>query len=189
MCHLETAKGHPIPHAHTSDDGHIVGSSDPKLICRPISLYRGDPKIVAEKMRRLSELELARWSPIDGHFQILGQHTPSYNCVGKVFGAKAMLIDISHLEKILEDDQYHRVDDNFRVGDIVVYRRGEAITHVGFVHEVSEAGDVLVVQSKWGVSADFLHDPHSVPPFYGEPEVWRTNLPDSQRTRRLTTSG
>ncbi len=188
MCHLQTGKGRPIRHVHTSDDGHIIESNNPKDICNPICQYRGDPKIIGEMIRDSSQREFLKWSKVDAHFKMVNPHTPCYNCVGKVFGARNMIVDASYVVKILEDDEYYRVDGNARIGDIVIYRREGAIMHVGFVHKVSEEGGALVVQSKWGLAADYLHGPYSVWPFYGEPEVWRTDLPLSQRTRSVTAS-
>jgi len=188
MCRLETGKEHPIRHVHTSNDGHIIGSSFSKDICRPLCQYRGDPKIINGMIRDMSEQELLKWSIVDDNFRMFGPNTPCYNCVGKVFGEKDMIIDAYYVDKILEDDEYYKIDGNARIGDIVIYRREEAITHVGFVHKVSEIDGMFIVQSKWGLLADYLHGPYSVPPFYGEPEVLRTNLPESQRTHRVKTS-
>ena len=128
---------------------------------------------------------LGHYGEIDDRFMIAEAATARFNCIGKVFGAKTMWIDPSEAQRILKDDGYEPVRGKARIGDVVIYWLEGVIVHAGFVNAVSRDGDVLVVQSKWGDLADFLHAPDSVPWYYGRGEVLRTDLPPSQRTQSV----
>ena len=184
MCDLVTSRGRKIQHDHVSGEGHVTGSSEPEKVCYTLPLYEHDPDTARSRVEGESYQFLMKWQQADSRFQMVENATPCYNCIGKVFGGKRMQIcDIASVESILEDDRYYSVGGPAQIRDIVVYRLEGAITHVGFVHEVDETGTVAVVQSKWGILADYLHGLYSVPSTYGQPEIMRTDLPTEQRTR------
>ena len=103
-----------------------------------------------------------------------------YNCMGMVFACRRTFIDIEHLEEILEEDEYTRVDDvrELKRGDIVVYRddAGRA-THVGIVCALVydiRSGDISVsVLSQWGADGEYFHEVKDVNVRLGSPaEYW-----------------
>lgn len=97
-----------------------------------------------------------------------------YDCHGKTFGNKEVWINNDQVAKILRDDDYSILEDGEtpQIGDIVIYVKDGAITHSGFVHDVG-SGVVTKIQSKWGMTADWVHHPSDVPQNYGEWIVYR----------------
>ncbi len=94
--------------------------------------------------------------------------------MGLAFAARRTAIDIGHLPAILQDDGYRRLADEEppREGDVVAYRYEDAYSHVGVVWTSGQRDDVLVL-SKWGSLAEFMHPIDEVPSDYGtEVEFW-----------------
>lgn len=105
-----------------------------------------------------------------------------YNCMGLVFASRRTWIDPEHLDVILRDDQYRRLDNEKEIqpGDVIVYRNedGEA-SHVGIVAKVltdlsiDEAPVMLCVLSQWGASGEYFHLADDVSSLLGNPsEYW-----------------
>lgn len=91
--------------------------------------------------------------------------TITYNCHGKTFKSSQFWIglDAAPIETILKEQGWTKIDEkNAKVGDIVVYRNGGAITHTGVVTAVG-GGKVTQVTSKWGNLPEFTHAPTVVP--------------------------
>lgn len=104
----------------------------------------------------------------------------TYNCVGMVFASRRTWVDTDELEKILQEDGYHRVSglDEIDTGDVLIYRgaKGE-IGHIGVVLSsepvVGTASWMVTVLSKWGAEGEYIHAPDHVPHFCGRPsEYW-----------------
>ena len=98
----------------------------------------------------------------------------NHNCMGLAFAARRTAIDIDHLPTILQEDGYRPLGDAEvpREGDLVAYRNEDGYSHVGLVWTPGEHDEMLVL-SKWGALAEFLHPLREVPPAYGsEVEFW-----------------
>ena len=118
---------------------------------------------------------------------VLGKHpdlkvrslSAEYNCVGMVFGARRTMIEPEHVEMILEDDGYEHLNSSneLTVGDIVVYKNGNDVGHVGIVVCVTTSDDPLTpditVLSQWGQHGEFFHHIDDVLSDYGDrKEFW-----------------
>lgn len=95
-----------------------------------------------------------------------------YNCVGLVFGARRTMIDCEHIDRILREDGYRKVElQEVTLGDLVVYRsqRDQPPVHIGvvFAKPVSLSDPSLTILSKWGRDPEYLHDLRDVPETYG----------------------
>ena len=102
-----------------------------------------------------------------------------YNCVGMVFGARRTSIDAGQVRLILREDGYRRIEreSDLVVGDVVVYKEGNDIRHVGIVvcvkMELNPPGHAITVLSQWGFHGEFFHDIDDVDPEYGtQKEFW-----------------
>lgn len=86
----------------------------------------------------------------------------TYNCHGWVFTAGRFALRSEDVELILEDNQYARVDQP-QPGDLIVYRDDQGrILHTGLVRSVI-AGEIVLIESKWGPLGRFLHGPEDQP--------------------------
>ncbi len=121
---------------------------------------------------------------------VLGAHSSArvrslssmYNCMGMVFASRRTWIDPEHLEAILEDDEYERVNNENEIepGDVIVYRDdNDEVSHVGIVARVltglslDEAPVRLCVLSQWGADGEYFHLADDVNPRLGRPvEYW-----------------
>jgi hypothetical protein len=62
-------------------------------------------------------------------------------------------------------------------GDVVVYKVNHEPSHVGLIVTVNQLGtmrDIMVI-SKWGKLAEFLHHAENVPEFLGKPIEFYTD--------------
>jgi hypothetical protein len=84
-----------------------------------------------------------------------------YNCHGWVFTGGRYWIQGDDVETILKDNGYAAVTEP-RPGDLVIYRSSGDIVHSGVVR-MAEAGEPVLVESKWGKSARYLHNADAVP--------------------------
>lgn len=105
--------------------------------------------------------------------------TAAYNCMGMVFGCRRTSIDPEHLERILKDDDFEKLDSvsNAERGDVAVYRKGGEVQHVGIViqvvPDVEKATNKLLILSQWGSDGEWIHPHDCVPEAYGQiSEVW-----------------
>lgn len=100
-----------------------------------------------------------------------------YNCVGMIFASRRAWIEPDELKLIFCDDKYREIKkEELECGDIVIYTKGNARTHVGLVTCVEwtdgEIGPIWVL-SKWGLNAEVVHRIDVVPTKYGMPcEYW-----------------
>jgi hypothetical protein len=79
------------------------------------------------------------------------------NCHGWVFAAGRYAISGQNVDTILKDNQYERVEQP-GAGDLIVYRDGAGkVLHSGVVRLAE--GDLMLVESKWGSGARYLHKP------------------------------
>jgi hypothetical protein len=102
-----------------------------------------------------------------------------YNCMGMVFAARRVWVDITDVTRILEEDGYSRLDDeaSLQIGDLVVYARGGAVSHVALVARVeplARGGRPLITMlSQWGADGEYFHPLADVPPLCGAPyQFW-----------------
>jgi hypothetical protein len=105
----------------------------------------------------------------------------TYNCVGMIFATRRTWVDPDHVYRFLEDDEYRQIDrSEIHIGDIVVYKMrpdSSEVTHVGVivgrVDNFVQGTVSFKVLSKWGVWAEFIHDPDYVLAEYGSlTEYW-----------------
>jgi hypothetical protein len=94
-----------------------------------------------------------------------------YNCHGWVFTEGRFGIQSEDVDVILRDNHYYEVSDP-RPGDLVVYRVANAVTHSGIVRTAGP-GQPLLVESKWGNGARYVHAPHDAP-YEGRPTFYRS---------------
>ena len=107
-----------------------------------------------------------------------------YNCMGMVFASRRTWIDPEHLIMILEDDEYHLVNNKsqLRPGDVVVYRDDQGqVSHVGVVAgvkvNVTKATWEVLVLSQWGADGEYFHLDYDVNPKLGKPtEYWTDRI-------------
>ena len=84
------------------------------------------------------------------------------NCHGWVFTQGRHLLFGTEVEQILHDNGY-RVAEWPEADDIIIYRNAHGtIVHSGIVRSVFTDGTVMI-ESKWGISARFLHLPTDQP--------------------------
>jgi hypothetical protein len=105
--------------------------------------------------------------------------TARYNCMGMVFAARRVWVDVSDLHRILAEDGYRRLREQreLQIGDIVVYAREGTLSHVAVVarlEPLAEGGaSFITMLSQWGADGEFFHGLMDVPPLCGEPsEFW-----------------
>lgn len=78
------------------------------------------------------------------------------NCCGWVFSGGRYIVRCEDVQAILDENGYQKVDKP-QLGDVVVYRNSEGlIMHVGIVNG-SMAGDLVLVESKWGADGTYVH--------------------------------
>ena len=137
----------------------------------------------AERTQFKRDEDAAAFAPL---VLALVRESATYNCVGHVFAvSRGILTDgledpppgnVGEIDgivrKILDADGYRRRRpmEQPQWGDIVVYEREGKIEHVGFI--VSGSLNEPMVQSKWGLGAEYRHYLNSVPSVYGVPTIW-----------------
>jgi hypothetical protein len=105
--------------------------------------------------------------------------TAVYNCAGLVFGSRRTWVDPDVVDWVLREDGFDRLPDHAKwdVGDIVVYRKGTEVSHVGVIRSiqrrVADAETEVIVVSAWGNDGEYVHPWQVVSPLLGTPvEVW-----------------
>jgi hypothetical protein len=95
-----------------------------------------------------------------------------------IFAARRAWIEIDHIERLLMEDGYTRVERNdVMSGDIVLYRWNGEPAHVGLITAVEPFGaarNILVI-SKWGRDAEFIHHEENVAELMGKPSEYYTD--------------
>jgi hypothetical protein len=108
-----------------------------------------------------------------------------YNCMGMVFGSRRTAIDTDQWDLIRQDDEYRllRPGEAPVLGDLVVYRKGGRVVHVGMVAEVRltlNGTPSVTILSQWGFSGEYRHPVNQVPPGFGAAvEYWTERVPRS----------
>ena len=88
------------------------------------------------------------------------------NCHGWIFTDGQYWIRSNDVDSILSDNDYHQIESP-RAGDLIVYRDGLGqVIHSGLVRLVNDG--LILVESKWGLSGRYLHQPADQPYAY----VW-----------------
>lgn len=109
---------------------------------------------------------------------VLRSITAVYNCVGLPFASRRTCIEPDFTSMILIEDGYVELSNQAqaKIGDIVVYKHGDEVSHVGIVLEIRDAVSLarqLFVLSKWGPFGEYIHPIDEVPPLFGRPaEYW-----------------
>lgn len=118
--------------------------------------------------------ELTRWHPRT-HLRSVSKYP--YNCVGLVFAARRAWIEIDHIYDILREDGYRQIPPNqILPGDVVLYHYEGIPTHVALITIVESYGATqnVMVLSKWGADAEFVHYVEDVPASMGKPVEYFT---------------
>jgi cell wall-associated NlpC family hydrolase len=95
---------------------------------------------------------------------------PRYNCHGFTFASRRTRVwDTSYIQRILDDDDYSRVETNdVKPGDIVIYYGDDGDpTHSGIVVNNDPPLHVPIIVSKWGNGPEVIHKFFDVPSVYG----------------------
>jgi hypothetical protein len=91
-----------------------------------------------------------------------GDPDPTHNCHGWVFTQGRFALRPEDVEAILADNHYEKVTEP-QPGDLIVYRSVDGqIEHTGLVRSVI-AGEIVLIESKWGPLGRFLHAPEDQP--------------------------
>ncbi len=104
----------------------------------------------------------------------LSDATIIYNAPGLSFDAGRSWVNSDQALGFI-NDEYTPVTGPAMIGDLVVYSRGEGLTHTGFVVSIDDNSTVDGVQSKWGSAGQYRHALRDVPDLYGSPAVFRSN--------------
>jgi hypothetical protein len=106
----------------------------------------------------------------------IGEPTRDYNCCGHVMCNRTSFLSKQGALEWLLDSGYKPINlvpgRKPKRGDLVIYKTGTQLQHVGIVEEVDADGKVKKVQSKWGTGGEFSHDMDAVPAEYGNPVVY-----------------
>lgn len=89
-----------------------------------------------------------------------------YNCHGMVFGARRTGIHSSSVMKIIDEDDYKKVEppNPIMAGDIVLYFSEGDVEHTAIVVEPPRQGIFLpLVVSKWGDFVEYVHYANNCP--------------------------
>jgi hypothetical protein len=88
----------------------------------------------------------------------------TFNCHGLTFGARRTWIDKpADVQKILDDDDYERVDVNsVKPGDVAVFRKNGDIDHSGVVVDVDNLRRPRIL-GKWAFLHEVVHYPWEGP--------------------------
>ena len=100
----------------------------------------------------------------------------TYNCVGMVLASRRAWIKVSHINVLLQDDEYVEISRDASVpGDLVLYYDDEKrrqFTHVGLIvkkQRLTPSADWHIqVLSKWGAEGEYFHPETTVPELFGE---------------------
>ncbi len=100
--------------------------------------------------------------------------TGIYNCMGLVLASRRTWVypdgvSRGQLRTVLEEDGYRRLAGpaEVQIGDVVLYHRGEEISHIAVVIEihpvVATASWQITVVSQWGADGEYIHPLEDVP--------------------------
>lgn len=152
--------------ANNQDNSNfIITRSGKKVLCESLRPFDSNLMMIRgqELVRNRPALQIRSVSPFP------------YNCVGMLFASRRKWIEIDYIYELFEGDGYRNIPNhNAIIGDIVVYKRDNEATHVAMIIYIDRAirGNILVI-SKWGKDAEFIHPIKQVPELFGKPiEYW-----------------
>lgn len=146
--------------------------------------HRKYAKIAASLTRQtvlnFTNLALASLGMKRGDVVVRSVSEHPYDCVGMIFSNRRALITIDSIHKILENDGYNKIEEEYLVaGDIVLYANQDGPSHVGMIIFAKTKGvkDIRVL-SKWGYAGEVEHHLHVVPKSIGSAtEFWTERAP------------
>ncbi len=150
---------------------------------RPVPLFAASLPPYTEKQLVEMESPSVDMSHLAKQLIRVGPPDTSYNCHGWLFLGGQYWVRGEHVSWILEDNGYQSIAAP-RVGDIAIFRNQAGdISHCALVRGFA-AGDVPILESKWGWGSRFLHQPHSQ--IYSlSCTYYHTERPDGHRLRLL----
>lgn len=126
------------------------------------------------------------------HFNLTTENlgnTWRYNCWGFTFLPRRYWVRRSAVDTLLNDNCDAVPDGSVQVGDVIRYQDGGLTQHTGRVWQTDGAGHATLIRSKWGPSAEFIHEPLDAPDSYGtELAYFRQKAPlrgDPAETNRI----
>jgi hypothetical protein len=135
----------PVAHGYT-DPGRSIELTECSDDDFPVAQSQADEDLLG----RNHPFTLIRTTPPD----------PASNCHGWVFTGGRYWVRDSAVDQILADNGYHEVTEP-RAGDLIVYRGASGeVAHTGVVRV---AGDLVLVEGKWGSMGCYLHAPDQYP--------------------------
>ena len=137
------------------------------------------PRLEQVAARRKAAVELILRSHISAKVR---SATGVYNCFGMVFANRRTWVDNDDgttVGVILRDDEYRRIAaQDVELGDVVIYRNDDEVTHVGIVSDVNPLSGGMTVLSQWGADGEYFHEIGDVHPSLGRPqEYWTERRP------------
>ena len=122
------------------------------------------PPELPEELMRLKTDEHLRWRQ---GLRLRSISTYPYNCVGMIFAARRAWIEIDHIYRLFNEDGYRQIRRSETMpGDVVLYKdEYNEPTHVALIITVEIIGTTpnILVISKWGKDAEFIHHIENVP--------------------------
>jgi hypothetical protein len=138
MPQIKTSQGRPVSHRHSE-----VTLSQETIAAAREWMERHFPNAVEKK-----------------------QASCNYNCHGFTLANRHGWFDDP--TRFLEDDFEKIAMNEARVGDLLIYKKGDRIAHSASVTKVFE-GRILKVRSKWGAQSEVIHHPDDVDDDFGCP--------------------
>jgi len=139
----------PVLNAFT-DTSRQIGLSQCDDDDFPVAQSQADEELLG----RNHPLTLIRTAPPD----------PASNCHGWVFTGGRYWVRDADVDQILADNGYHETTEP-QAGDLIVYRGASG--EVAHTAVVRVAGDMVLVEGKWGSMGCYLHAPDQYPYGYG----------------------
>lgn len=125
---------------------------------------------------QINAQELLKWRP---KTRLRSVDVYPYNCVGMIFAARRAWIEIDHIYALLSGDGFREIsEEEITVGDLILYIDSHnEPAHIGLIITVDSIGTTksIVVISKWGKDAEFIHFIEDVPEQMGKPMKFFTD--------------
>ncbi len=125
---------------------------------------------------QINAQELLNWRP---RARLRSVDIYPYNCVRMIFAARRAWIEIDYIYDLLKGDDFRQIgEDEVTVGDLVLYiDPNNEPAHIGLIITVDSFAmtkNILVI-SKWGKDAEFIHFIGDVPDQMGKPMKFYTD--------------
>lgn len=125
---------------------------------------------------QLNAQEILRWRP---RAKLRSIDMYPYNCVGMIFAARRAWIEIDYIYDLLSGDGFRQIkEDDVTAGDLILYiDANNEPAHIGLIIAVDSIGKAknILVMSKWGKDAEFIHFIEDVPQQMGKPTKFYTD--------------